>query len=234
MSGPIEFSNGRDTVKIYTTTVRGKPFYQLAFYRAGRRERRTFSDRAEAKREGKLVLTQLASGAKETEAAVTTPEVESLIAARKALDGIDCPLHVAVESFAKSIKTLGSPDDPLAILNDAVTFYRKHNPVGAERVPLKELTQRFLDSRKRRGLSTAYTSSVEIAMKTFLEGFPKATELPTGDEVVRWLERKFTSPRDPEHQSPHPEDNGALGEEAARHPGGGEGVVRDHAFMKDI
>lgn len=91
MSGPIEFSNGRDTVKIYTTTVRGKPLYQLALYRAGRHERRTFADRAEARRVAKLILTQLASGAKETEAVVTTPEVESLIAARKALDDIDCP-----------------------------------------------------------------------------------------------------------------------------------------------
>ena len=55
MKSPIEISNGRDTVKIYGFSSRGCPCYQLAFYRAGLRERRTFSNKDAAKREAKVI-----------------------------------------------------------------------------------------------------------------------------------------------------------------------------------
>ena len=87
------------------------------------------------------------------------------------------------------------PENPVTALNDAVTFYQKHHPAGAQRIALKELTQRFVESRKRRGLSTAYISSVEIAMNTFLKAFPNTgCELPTGNGIIHWLGKKFTSP----------------------------------------
>jgi hypothetical protein len=46
MSGPTEISNGRETVKIYGLSIRGKAFHQIAYYRAGRRERRNFVELA--------------------------------------------------------------------------------------------------------------------------------------------------------------------------------------------
>lgn len=58
MKSPIEISNGNDTVKIYGFSSRGRPCYQLAFYRAGLRERRTFSNKDAAKREAKVILGQ--------------------------------------------------------------------------------------------------------------------------------------------------------------------------------
>ena len=195
MSAPIEFSNGTNTVKIYTTQVRGRPVHQVAYYRAGQRERCNFASLREARSQAKIILAQLAGATSEAAEAVTTPELESLVAARKALTGIDCPLHLAVESFANSIKALGLPQNPVTALSDAVAFYRKHNPAGAERLPITEVAQRFVDSRKRRGLSESYIDSVEIATNTFLKGFPNiGNELPSGNEVVQWLERKFKSP----------------------------------------
>ena len=194
MSSSIEFSNGRDTVKIYTSTARGKPLFQVAYYRAGCRERRSFSNRAQATREAKLILTQLASATVETEKAVTTPEVESLVAARKALNGIDCPLHVAVEAFARSVETLGSPANPVTALLEAVTFYRKHHPANAERIPLKELTERFVDSRRRRGLSDEWARSCCGAMKALVKEFTDTgCNLPSGDDVTKWLEGKYSN-----------------------------------------
>jgi len=113
-------SNGRDTVKIYGVTSRGRPFFQLSFYRAGLRERRTFSDKDAAKREAKIILGQLASSAVATDKAITVTDIESLVAARAALDGLALPLHVAVEAFARSVQALGSPENPVTLLMETV------------------------------------------------------------------------------------------------------------------
>jgi uncharacterized protein (DUF2235 family) len=51
-----EFSNGKQTVKLYRSVNRGKEMYQLAFYQAGRRVQKNFSDKAEAKRVAKQIL----------------------------------------------------------------------------------------------------------------------------------------------------------------------------------
>ncbi|MEI7959149.1 MAG: tyrosine-type recombinase/integrase [Verrucomicrobiota bacterium] len=195
MSSHIELSNGRDTVKIYTSSARGKTLFQVSFYRAGRRERRSFANRAKAKREAKLILTQLGSTTSDAEKAVTTPEVESLVAARKALEGIDCPLHIAVEGFAKATKALGAPSNPVASLLEAVAFYRKHNPENAERIPLKDLTERFVKSRRSRGLSESWIQTCKGMMEALVKKFPNTgCDLPKGADVTKWLEERYENP----------------------------------------
>jgi len=115
MNSPIEVSNGQSTVKIYTDSIKGRAYYQISFYRAGRRERRTFSDKQEAKREAKAILGQLASQAADVEEAITAKDVESLVAAWAALKGIGLPLHLAVEGFAEAVSKLGAPADPVVV-----------------------------------------------------------------------------------------------------------------------
>jgi len=81
-----EFSNGKQTVKLYRSVNRGKEMFQLAFYQAGRRIQKNFSDKAEAKRVAKQILGGLTNDAQAVEA-MATPELESLVAARKVLVG---------------------------------------------------------------------------------------------------------------------------------------------------
>jgi integrase len=127
--------------------------------------------------------------------AVTAPEIESLVAARKALHGIDCPLHVAVEVFAAAFKKLSVPDARITMLVEAAEFYLKHHPVGAERIALSEMARRFVDSRKRRGLSGFYVSACQRSLNEFSKEFGMtSTELPPAADVVNWLERKFDNP----------------------------------------
>ena len=77
-----EISNGKQTVKLYRSVNRGKEMYQLAFYQAGRRVQKNFSDKAEAKRVAKQILGELTNDAVAVEA-MATPELESLIAAKR-------------------------------------------------------------------------------------------------------------------------------------------------------
>jgi len=195
MSEPIEISNGRESVKIYSLTIREKPFFQIAYYRAGRRERRNFISLAEARREAKFILAQLASERAQSETTITTAEIESLVAARKALDGINCPLHAAVEIFAQAVRKLCAEADPHSTFMEAVAFYHQHHPKEMVRLPLGELADKFVDSRRRRGLSESYISACEVTVRTFLKSFPRESrEFPASEEISNWLERHFHHP----------------------------------------
>ena len=195
MNSPIEISNGRDAVKIYRVSNRGRSLFQVSYYRAGRRERRTFSDKAEAKREAKTILCQLASNATATEDAISATDIESLVAARTALNGIGLPLHLAVEGFAGAVRLMGRPEDSVAALHRAVAFYVKHHPVGSVRVSLREMVERYVESRRRIGVSKVWIETIEGKTRFLLKRFsPEKCELPSGREIVDWLDDLYSNP----------------------------------------
>ena len=195
MNSPIEISNGRDAIKIYRVSNRGRSLYQLSYYRAGCRERRTFADKAAAKREAKAILCQLASNATEADEAVSATDIESLVAARAALNGLDLPLHLAVEGFAGAVRTLGQPADAVAALNRAVAFYVKHHPVGSVRVPLREMVDRYIQSRRRIGVSKVWLETIKGKTRFLIKRFPaEKCELPSGREIVDWLDDIYSNP----------------------------------------
>src|SRR5712691_10787714 len=93
-SPPIVISDEHREVKIYTVKGRGSPsFYQLSFYRAGQRERKTFADLNEAKREARLQLSQLA-GERLQAKTLSAVEMESDTLATQRLESTGLPLHV--------------------------------------------------------------------------------------------------------------------------------------------
>ena len=195
MNSPIEISNGRDAVKIYRISNRGRSLFQVSYYRAGRRERRTFSDKAEAKREAKTILCQLASNATATNEAICATDIESLVAARAALNGLNLPLHLAVEGFAGAFRLLGQPEDSVATLHRAVVFYVKHHPVGSVRVSLREMVERYVESRRRIGVSKVWIETIEGKTRFLLKRFsPEKCELPSGREIVDWLDDLYSNP----------------------------------------
>ena len=53
-------TNGRQTIKLYQSSNRGKPLYQLAYYLGGRRVLRNFVDKAQAKRTANNLLGGMA------------------------------------------------------------------------------------------------------------------------------------------------------------------------------
>src|ERR1700677_1435639 len=87
-----EISNGKQTGNLYGSVNRGKEMYQLAFYQAGRRVQKNFSDKAEAKRVAKQILGELTNDAVAVES-MATAELESLVAAI-----LHDPARVALEA----------------------------------------------------------------------------------------------------------------------------------------
>jgi integrase len=176
-----EISNGKQTVKLYQSVNRGKAMYQLAYYAGGRRVQKNFSDKAEAKRVARAVLGGLAEDAVAVDA-LATPELESLVAARKVLAS-GYALHVAVEEHAQSVVKLGKTS-----LREAVEFFLRHNRADVPRLTLSEIAEQFGGSRQQSGLSAHYISQCRKIVGDLGKAFPGKTlpDLKTA-ELDAWL-----------------------------------------------
>ena len=176
-----EFSNGKQTVKLYRSVNRGKAMYQLAFYAAGRRVQKNFKDKSEAKRVAKQILGGLTQDAAALDA-LATPELESLIAARKVLAS-GYALHVAVEEHSQAVVKLGKTS-----LREAVEFFLRHNRADVPRLTLAEIAEQFAASREQSGLSAHYVSQCRKTVGDLANAFPGQTlpDLKTA-ELDAWL-----------------------------------------------
>jgi integrase len=160
-----EISNGRQTVKLYHSVNRGKAMYQLAYYAGGRRVQKNFADKSEAKRVAKQILGNLSNDSNAIEA-IATPELESLVAARRVL-APGYALHVAVEEHAQAIGKLGK-----ATLREAVEFFLRHNRADVPRLTLAEIAEQFAKSREQAGLSTHYVGQCRKTIGDLAKAFP--------------------------------------------------------------
>lgn len=164
MPTPQTFTNGRNEVKLYTTQGRSGASYQVCYYAGGKRERKTFADLAEARRFSRQKLNDLATTSHEAEA-VSTPELESYLAAKRIIASAGLPLHNVCETFMAAREMLG--DTPLL---DAVRRYLRQNK-GVEGVPIKQSAQEFMEARGRMGVCWRYMAQLRCDLNRFTAGF---------------------------------------------------------------
>jgi len=174
-------TNGKQTIKLYQSKSRGRPFFQLSYYMGGRRVLRNFADKAQAKR----TANNLLGGMAEDSALVdnlATPELESLVAAKKVLAS-GYALHVAVEEHAQAVTRLGK-----VTLREAVDYFLRHHRADVPRLMLAETADLFAASRQQSGLSAHYVSQCRKTINDLAKAFPdKAlTDLRTSD-LDAWL-----------------------------------------------
>jgi len=77
MSAGIEITVGEHTAKIYEITNRGKTAFQVSFYKAGERQKLTFSKLTKAKAEARIELGKVVSVNSEVQQ-LATPDMEAL------------------------------------------------------------------------------------------------------------------------------------------------------------
>ncbi len=160
-----EISNGKQTVKLYPSVNRGKPMFQLAYYEGGKRILKNFRDKSKAKRVATQVLGGLTNLA-EAVAGMATPDLESLVAARRVL-APNYALHVAVEEHAQAVTKLGK-----ATIREAVEFFLRHHRTDVPRLPLSEISEQFARSREQAGLSDHYIFLCRKFTRQLAEAFP--------------------------------------------------------------
>jgi integrase len=182
MPSPITVSNGQQEVRIYTIKNRGKTVYQLSFYQAGERQRRTFADLVEAKREAKIILGQLANVFTQTER-LSFSDMESFTIARQKLQPTGVPLHVAAELYADVHPLLSGRS-----LLEAVRFYANAHPTHLAATPMSQLIGSFADSRLAMGTHADYIADIKRQLGRVVQAFPgkAVNELRTVD-LDQWL-----------------------------------------------
>src|SRR5438067_6109136 len=95
---PVIVSNDQQEIKIYSTESHGRALHQLSYYRGGKRERRSFADLNEAKREARIILGDLARESIQAEN-LTAAEIQGYTIARRTLALFNVPVHVAAEAY---------------------------------------------------------------------------------------------------------------------------------------
>lgn len=182
-TAPLVISDEQNEVKIYTVKGRAGSHYQLSYYRAGERQRRTFADLNEAKREARMQLGLLA-GERIQARNLTPMEMESYVIATCTLESTGMPLHVCAELFAESHRVLKGHS-----VLDAAKYYMRHYDPARPRKPLRELAEEFLESRRAAGVSDRYLNLSEYTLRSLSDAFRSATldDLEAG-ALERWME----------------------------------------------
>ena len=176
-----EFSNGKKTVKLYSSVNRGKALFQLSYYEGGKRVQRNFSDKAEAKRVARAIVGSLGEDAEAVDN-LSTPELESYLAARKALAS-NYALHVAVTEHAQAINRLGK-----ATLQEAVDFFLKHHRKEVGRMPLAALCDQFVASRIQSRFSKEHVGNCQKQTRRLVQAFPGESISDLTTEMLdNWL-----------------------------------------------
>lgn len=151
---PVIISNDQQEIKIYTTESHGRPLHQLSYYRGGKRERRSFADLNEAKREARIILGGLARDSIKAEN-LTASEIESYTVARRILASHNTPVHVAAEVFAAAREQL-----PLDVsIHDAIRYFNQFNR-GVVRKQINDLLEEYLVVRRASNVTEGYLAVI--------------------------------------------------------------------------
>lgn len=179
---PVVVANDRHEVKIYATENRGRTLYQLSYHRGGQRERRSFSDLAEAKREAGLILNTLAQEAAHV-VNLGSADIQSYAAARRALDPLGIPVHVAAETYAAAHRILGGK---VSVAN-AAEYWASRNH-GVESKTLWAVTEEFVENRRNAGVCQGYISGLRSTLGRLAKhlGEKRLPNVQTSD-LDEWL-----------------------------------------------
>ena len=182
---PVVISDEHNEIKIYTTVGRSGPLYQISYYRLGERQRKSFADLNEAKREARMVLGQLA-GERIQSRNLSALEMESFATAARTIETTGLPLHVCVELFTEAHRVLGGHS-----LTEAAKYYMKHYDPKRPRKPLRELAAEFTESRRASGVNDRYLRTLESTLKLLVETVKdKGLEDITTVELDEWISRR--------------------------------------------
>jgi integrase len=180
--GPIIISDGWREVRIYTTKNRGRILYQLSHNFGGTRERRSFSDQQEAKREASILLN---THTREEAAGMcmSLADIQSYGAAKRILDEAKIPLHVAAEMVAQAKRELGESTS----IVEAARYWARNNS-GITRKSVSDLIEEYIEDRKAAQTDEAYQSNIRRVL-TLFAAVTKGVMLPDirTEQIDNWL-----------------------------------------------
>ncbi len=158
---PIIMSDGRREVRIYTTKNRGRVLYQISHNFGGRRERRSFADLQEAKREANILLNTHTRDEAEG-MGMSLAEIQSYGAARRVLDEANIPLHVAAELVTQAQRELGAG----VSIVEAARYWARNNK-GITRKAVLDLIEEYINECRAAQTDPAYHRNLRLILTLF-------------------------------------------------------------------
>ena len=182
---PVVVGDDHHEIKIYTSRARGRDLHQVCYYEHGQRQRKSFTDLAEAKREARLILGRLA-GLRTAARNVSGPEIESLITAQAALADCGTPLHIAAQEYAEARRMLKT----VPLLHAVRRYAEEHDP-SAKRKPLPELVEEYVATLRNSAFTAHHIGTVLSHLRQFERVFT-GKFLPDlmPQEMDAWLQGK--------------------------------------------
>lgn len=186
---PVIVKRGSVAVKIYYTPTKGRDSFTLAYWHNGKRNRPTFSDFSEAKREAEKIALQLTSGDLDV-LTLTSADRASYLRARQLLDPLGISLESAAAELAEAKKALGSVP-----LSRAAEYYLKRHPSNIKPRLVSDVVVELLVSKRGDGLSEGYLQHLRYDLGKFSSSFQCSITSITGNEIDQWLRSLAIKPR---------------------------------------
>lgn len=178
---PITVKRGNVRVKIYSTPSNGCDSFTVAYYFAGKRQRRTFADLAIAKQEAELAATKISAGEMDV-LQLTSADRTAYVRAMEMLKALGTPLELAVMQFVEATKLLEG-----ASLVEAARFYIRHHSAKAPRRKVQEVVTELLEAKRADGLSEVYVKDLTTRLNRFAEAFQCPIQMVLSAEIQDYL-----------------------------------------------
>ena len=185
----IRVKSGSAFVPIYVSDSMGATRYTVAFYRDGRRIRRTFGDLEKARREAKLAADNIQRGMALT-LDLRPSDREAYHSALNLLKELQVPLVAAVEEYVKCRGLLGGKP-LLATVDDYVR--RNHAVRTGAMVP--DVAKEFLAAKEQDGLSPRYMQQLKTDIGRFAAAYPLPILHVKSNQIAEWVRGLYGSPR---------------------------------------
>ena len=186
---PITVRNGNVRVKIYKTPTHGFDSFTVAYYFAGKRQRRTFADLPTAKQEAELAANKICAGELDV-LALTSGDRTAYVRSMGLLQPFGTPLEMAVMQFTEAAKILNG-----ASLVEAAKYYAKHHngKLTAKAVPAAVIE--LLEAKERDRMSEVYVRDLRTRLTRFGKEFQGPINMVLSAEIQDYLRGLPLGPR---------------------------------------
>jgi integrase len=184
---PIRRTSGNVVVKVYCSKRRKGDAvywqYDVSDYSSGKREFKSFADKAAAIEEADRIADRLSRREGES-LNLTGADRHSYLRALELLKPTGLALELIAAQFAEAFAKLNGRS-----LMEAVNFYVKRHPVSLPSRTVKEVFDEMLAAKKNQGLSARYIEDLNNRLVRFVADFGCQISTVTGAMIQEWIQR---------------------------------------------
>lgn len=183
---PMVIREGALSVTIYMVRAKatGYTFFQLCYSLAGKRERKSFADLDDARREARMALGKISTG-KALVAGMGNTDRESFAECKRLLRPLgEKALHLAIAEYVAAAKLL---PEGASLAEAAREFANRHRSQLKPRL-LAEAVAEFLERKAKDGMSLRYVQSLRSHLHRLAANFKKPMGSISTRDLEHWLD----------------------------------------------